>query len=63
MDKFVTGEKVYSYTLKRNLIVARKEMDNHIGKIYLCIDPNLSMNEKRCGLFHCYEDRLESGWR
>lgn len=63
MDKFVVGEKVHSSAIKRNLIIVRKEMDNLIGKVWLCVDPSLSMNEKRCGLFNCYEENLESGWK
>lgn len=46
MDKFVVGEKVYSNAIKRNLIIIRKEMDNLIGKVWLCVDPNLSMSKK-----------------
>ena len=59
MDKFVVGEKVYYDPIKRNLIIAQKS-----GKdLWLCIDPNVCMNDKRCGLFNCFEDNLERGWR
>lgn len=59
-----TGVKVYHKNLKRNLIISHSQGEavGGNGEFYTCIDPNISMNKNRCGLYNCFEDDLQIGW-
>lgn len=63
-SKLAVGVKVYSENLQRNLIIAypldSKFENSHL---WMCIDPNLCMNESRCAIFRCSENNLQIGWR
>ena len=61
------GTKVYYDVLKRNLIVACKTSSHSDictdPNKYTCIDPNVSMNKDRLGVFTCDIGNLTIGWR
>lgn len=61
--RFASGVKVHSKSIDRDLILSHTMThNNELGILWLCIDPNLSMNENRCAIFQCFEDDLTIGW-
>lgn len=60
---FKAGTKVYSKSLKRNLIISHFCInDNELNLLWICIDPNDVDNDNRCNIFKCHEIDLKLGW-
>lgn len=57
--KLEVGVKVYKKSTDRNLIISHQA---ECG-LWICIDPNISMNDKRFGVYQVPEEDLYIGWK
>ena len=55
----LTGVKVYSHKLCKNLIIAHEKPNSR----WLCIDPNNGETCHRCHTYVCHGTDLEVGWK